>query len=86
MNPYMHAEMWASRDSTVLGVLTCSKPANPETCEMGIDRMPVAHVRQMIADWREMVSRTDQSTAGTVDVHDAARREIERRQQRETTP
>lgn len=81
MNPYMHATMWSSADSTVLGTLTCAKPADPSTCEMGVDRMPPAHVRQMIADWREMVARTDQATAGQ-DSPEGVMREIDREKNR----
>jgi len=73
LNPYLYARMWAGADSTVLGTLTCARPADPASCEMGLDRMPRQHVRQMLADWREMVARTDQRTAGRDATTDARR-------------
>ena len=85
MNPYQYARLWASADSSVLGTLTCARPADPESCEMGLDRMPREHVRQLLADWREMVARTDQRTAGR-DAAADARRDLEGEGARRSTP
>jgi hypothetical protein len=74
--------MWANADSTVLGTLRCAKPATPATCDMGLDRLPREHARQMLADWREMVERTDQRALGTgagANAPSVAAREIQRR-------
>lgn len=60
MNPYVHAMMWTDADTTLIGTLTCTDPANRATCEMGLDDARGTRLGGIVEDWRGMIERTPQ--------------------------
>jgi len=60
MNTYIHAMMWTNADTTLIGTVTCTDPADRATCEMGLDDARGTPLRAIVDDWRGMIERTPQ--------------------------
>lgn len=60
MNPYIHVTMWTNSDTTLIGTVTCTDPADRSTCEMGLDDARGTNLLAIVDDWRGMIERTPQ--------------------------
>lgn len=57
MNDYLHARMYTDADTSFIGSVTCDNPADPATCEAGLDYAAGTNLAGILDEWRGMIER-----------------------------